>query len=37
MTTIFDSPHDFAEDQLSGFVDLYRDRLVQVPGGVIGF
>lgn len=37
MTTIFDSPQDFAEDQLSGFVDLYSDRLIQVPGGVVGF
>lgn len=36
MTTIFDRPHDFAKDQLSGFVDLHQDRLVQVPGGVIG-
>ncbi|WP_119697564.1 dihydroxyacetone kinase family protein [Microbacterium halotolerans] len=35
MTTIFNDPAEFAEDQLAGFVDLYADRLTGVPGGVI--
>lgn len=35
MTTIFDSPGDFADDQLEGFLDLYSDRLRGVPGGVV--
>ncbi|RLP71102.1 dihydroxyacetone kinase family protein [Mycetocola reblochoni] len=35
MTTIFDNPDEFAEDQLEGFLDLYADRLRGVPGGVV--
>lgn len=35
MTTLYNDPSDFAEDQLAGFVDLYSDRLAQVPGGVV--
>lgn len=35
MTTIFNDPHDFCDDQLEGFVDLYADRLRKVPGGVV--
>lgn len=35
MTTLFNDPAEFAEDQLAGFVDLYADRLQAVPGGVI--
>ena len=37
MTRIFDDPAAFAEDQLAGFLDLYADRLVGVPGGVVSF
>lgn len=35
MTTLYNDPSEFAEDQLDGFVDLYSDRLVRVPGGVV--
>lgn len=35
MTKLFNDPAEFAEDQLEGFLDLYSDRLVGVPGGVI--
>lgn len=35
MTTLYNDPAEFAEDQLAGFVDLYADRLVAVPGGVV--
>lgn len=35
MTTLYNDPAEFAEDQLLGFVDLYADRLRGVPGGVI--
>ncbi|RCS62251.1 dihydroxyacetone kinase family protein [Microbacterium sp. JB110] len=35
MTTIFNDPAEFAEDQLEGFVSLYADRLTGVPGGVV--
>ncbi|WP_028935399.1 dihydroxyacetone kinase family protein [Pseudonocardia spinosispora] len=35
MTTIFDDPATFSEDQLTGFLDLYSDRLRGVPGGVV--
>ena len=35
MTRLYGDPADFAEDQLAGFVDLYRDRLRGVPGGVV--
>ncbi len=35
MTTIFNDPAEFSEDQLDGFVDLYADRLVKVTGGVV--
>ncbi|WP_104125936.1 dihydroxyacetone kinase family protein [Cryobacterium sp. Y57] len=35
MTRLFGDPAEFAEDQLAGFVDLYRDRLRGVPGGVV--
>jgi dihydroxyacetone kinase len=35
MTTLYNDPAEFAEDQLAGFVDLYADRLQAVPGGVI--
>ncbi|MBF4633007.1 dihydroxyacetone kinase family protein [Agreia pratensis] len=35
MTTIFDDPDEFSEDQLSGFLALYADRLRGVPGGVV--
>lgn len=35
MTTIFNDPHDFCDDQLEGYVQLYSDRLRKVPGGVV--
>ncbi len=35
MTKIFNDPAEFSDDQLEGFLDLYSDRLVGVPGGVI--
>lgn len=35
MTKLYNNPADFADDQLEGFVDLYSDRLIAVPGGVI--
>lgn len=35
MTKLYNDPADFCDDQLEGFVDLYSDRLAQVPGGVI--
>ncbi|MCI9887871.1 dihydroxyacetone kinase family protein [Micrococcales bacterium 31B] len=35
MTTLYDDPSEFAEDQLAGFLDLYSDRLRGVPGGVV--
>jgi dihydroxyacetone kinase len=35
MTTLYNDPAEFAEEQLAGFVDLYADRLRAVPGGVI--
>ena len=37
MTKIFDDPADFADDQLTGFLDLYVDRLRGVHGGVVSF
>lgn len=36
MTTLYNDPAEFSEDQLAGFVDLYSDRLRAVPGGVVG-
>ncbi|MDO4916071.1 MAG: dihydroxyacetone kinase subunit DhaL [Rothia sp. (in: high G+C Gram-positive bacteria)] len=35
MTTLYNDPAEFADEQLEGFLDLYSDRLVGVPGGVI--
>lgn len=35
MTTLYNDPAEFAEDQLAGFVELFADRLRAVPGGVI--
>lgn len=35
MTRIFDDPAEFADDQLTGFCDLYADRLRRVHGGVV--
>lgn len=35
MTTIFNDPAEFCDDQLDGFVDLYSDRLRKVAGGVV--
>lgn len=35
MTTLFNNPADFADDQFEGFLDLYADRLRGVPGGAV--
>lgn len=35
MTKLYNDPAEFADDQLEGFLDLYSDRLIGVPGGVI--
>ncbi|HET9871433.1 MAG TPA: dihydroxyacetone kinase family protein [Propionibacteriaceae bacterium] len=35
MTRIFDDPARFSEDALAGFLDLHRDRVIGVPGGVV--
>lgn len=35
MTRIFDDPARFSEDALEGFLDLHRDRVTGVPGGVV--
>ncbi|WP_284753530.1 dihydroxyacetone kinase family protein, partial [Arthrobacter sp. efr-133-R2A-120] len=35
MTVLFNDPAEFAEDQFSGFLDLYSDRLRGVPGGAV--
>lgn len=35
MTKIFNDPSEFSDDQLTGFADLYADRLREVPGGVV--
>jgi len=35
MTRLFDDPARFSEDVLEGFLDVHRDRVVGVPGGVV--
>lgn len=35
MTVLYNDPADFAEDQFTGFLDLYSDRLQGVPGGAV--
>ncbi len=35
MTVLYNNPADFAEDQFTGFLDLYSDRLQGVPGGAV--
>ncbi|KRC51969.1 dihydroxyacetone kinase [Leifsonia sp. Root227] len=35
MTTLYNDPAEFAEDQFAGFLDLYSDRLRGVPGGAV--
>jgi len=35
MTFVFDDPHTFTEDMLVGFLDVHRERVVGVPGGVV--
>lgn len=35
MTKLYNDPAEFTDDQLEGFLDVYSDRLVGVPGGVI--
>ena len=35
MTQLYDDPKTFTEDALAGFLDLHRDLVVGVPGGVV--
>ncbi|MEP6462910.1 MAG: dihydroxyacetone kinase family protein [Frankiaceae bacterium] len=35
MTRLYDDPATFMEDMLVGFLDLYGDHVVGVPGGVV--
>lgn len=35
MTRIFDDPARFSDDALEGFLDLHRNYVVGVPGGVV--
>ena len=35
MTKLYDDPAAFSDDLLAGFLDLYADRVVGVPGGVV--
>jgi dihydroxyacetone kinase len=35
MTRLYDDPHSFTEDMLEGFLDLHRDLVTGVPGGVV--
>ncbi|WP_314146616.1 dihydroxyacetone kinase family protein [uncultured Leifsonia sp.] len=35
MTTLYNDPADFADEQFAGFLDIYSDRLRGVPGGAV--
>ncbi|MCW2913778.1 MAG: D-erythrulose kinase [Actinomycetia bacterium] len=35
MTRLYDDPHTFTEDMLAGFLDVHRDTVAGVPGGVV--
>jgi len=35
MTHLYDDPHTFTEDMLEGFLDVHRDTVCGVPGGVV--
>ena len=35
MTRLYDDPHTFTEDMLAGFLDVYRETVSGVPGGVV--
>jgi len=35
MTRLYDDPHTFTEDMLAGFLDVHRDTVCGVPGGVV--
>jgi dihydroxyacetone kinase len=35
MTHLYDDPKTFTEDALAGFLDVHRDLVVGVPGGVV--
>jgi len=35
MTHLYDDPKTFMEDALAGFLDVYGDLVVGVPGGVV--
>lgn len=35
MTRLYDDPHTFTEDMLAGFLDVHRDTVSGVPGGVV--
>ncbi len=35
MTLLYDDPHTFTDDMLEGFLDVHRQTVVGVPGGVV--
>ncbi|MEV4102457.1 dihydroxyacetone kinase family protein [Nonomuraea sp. NPDC049649] len=35
MTRLYDDPSTFTDDMLAGFLDVYRDDVTGVPGGVV--
>lgn len=35
MTRLYDDPHSFTEDMLEGFLDVHREMVAGVPGGVV--
>src|SRR3954449_5404293 len=35
MTQLYDDPKTFTEDALAGFLDVHRDLVVGLPGGVV--
>lgn len=35
MTRLYDDPHTFADDMLEGFLDVHREMVAGVPGGVV--
>jgi dihydroxyacetone kinase len=35
MTRLYNDPHTFTDDMLAGFLDVHRDSVAGVPGGVV--
>ncbi|GAA0326551.1 dihydroxyacetone kinase family protein [Actinoallomurus spadix] len=35
MTRLYNDPHTFTDDMLAGFLDVHRDSVTGVPGGVV--